>query len=297
MSVSQLRLVVTAEDFDAALAFYRDALGMPEQAAVTSPGGRVAILDAGRATLELAYEAHAASIDALEVGERVAGHIRVALEVHDADAATSPPRRRSRRRASGGDAVGIPELAPRCAGRPAAHPLQRGRLTAAVPAPVPGPAGTVRRLGAVAPGAREWTDHAATPRAPPHDQRAGRDGCRCRSALARRVGPRAGAMPPGREPHARGPTGRLHLAARRSRPRGGRRLRARRAYDRLGELGVTLAADETTRGIEVTMPLARVGVVLSTLGEWAILPDVVCIDAAPADAAACAARSPPGAAG
>jgi hypothetical protein len=60
-------------------------------------------------------------------------------------------------------------------------------------------------------------------------------------------------------------------------------LRARRAYDRLGELGVTLAADETPRGIEVTMPLSRVGVVLRTLGEWAILPDVVCIDAAPAD--------------
>jgi predicted enzyme related to lactoylglutathione lyase len=88
MSVRQLRLVVTAEDFDAALAFYRDALGMPEQGAVTSPGGRVAILDAGRATLELADPAHAASIDALEVGERVAGHIRVALEVDDADAVT-----------------------------------------------------------------------------------------------------------------------------------------------------------------------------------------------------------------
>jgi lactoylglutathione lyase len=88
MKVRQLRLVVTVEDFDAAVSFYRDALGMPEQGAVSSPGGRVAILDAGRATLELADAAHAASIDALEVGERVAGHIRVALEVEDADAAT-----------------------------------------------------------------------------------------------------------------------------------------------------------------------------------------------------------------
>jgi hypothetical protein len=66
-------------------------------------------------------------------------------------------------------------------------------------------------------------------------------------------------------------------------PRADVALRARRAYDRLGELGVTLAADETPRGIEVTMPLSRVGVVLRTLGEWAILPDVVCIADAPAD--------------
>ena len=29
----QLRLVIEAEDFDAAVAFYRDALGLPEQAA------------------------------------------------------------------------------------------------------------------------------------------------------------------------------------------------------------------------------------------------------------------------
>ena len=106
MSVSQLRLVVTAEDFDAALAFYRDALGMPEQAAVTSPGGRVAILDAGRATLELADQAHAASIDALEVGERVAGHIRVALEVDDADAVTA------RLAAAGARVVALPVETP-----------------------------------------------------------------------------------------------------------------------------------------------------------------------------------------
>ena len=60
-------------------------------------------------------------------------------------------------------------------------------------------------------------------------------------------------------------------------------LRARRAYDRCGELGVTLAADQTPRGIEVTMPLGRLAVALRTLGEWAILPDVVCVTDAPAD--------------
>jgi predicted enzyme related to lactoylglutathione lyase len=87
--VRQLRLVVTATDYDAALRFYRDVLGMTEEAAFSGHGGRVAILDAGRATLELADPAHADYVDQVEVGQRVAGHARVAFEVDDA-AATTP---------------------------------------------------------------------------------------------------------------------------------------------------------------------------------------------------------------
>jgi lactoylglutathione lyase len=86
--VTQLRLVVTAPDYDEALRFYRDVLGMPEQAAFAEEGGRVTILDAGRATLELTDPVHAEYIDEVEVGRRVAGHIRVALEVDDSAAAT-----------------------------------------------------------------------------------------------------------------------------------------------------------------------------------------------------------------
>ena len=88
-SVSQLRLVVTADDYDAALRFYRDVLGMEEAEAMSSPGGRIAILDAGRATLEVVDEAHARYIDDVEVGRRVAGHIRVAFEVDDSAATTA----------------------------------------------------------------------------------------------------------------------------------------------------------------------------------------------------------------
>ena len=86
--VRQLRLVVTADDYDEALRFYRDVLGMSEQEAYSTPDGRVAILDGGRATLELTEPSHAAFIDEVEVGRRVAGHIRVALEVDDSRAAT-----------------------------------------------------------------------------------------------------------------------------------------------------------------------------------------------------------------
>jgi lactoylglutathione lyase len=81
--VRQLRLCVTASDYDDALRFYRDVLGLPEHATYTSNGGRVTILGAGVATLELADPPYAEYIDQVEVGRRVAGHIRVAFEVED----------------------------------------------------------------------------------------------------------------------------------------------------------------------------------------------------------------------
>src|SRR5689334_21306892 len=87
--VTELRLVVTAPDYDQALRFYRDVLGLPERAAYASPGGRVSILEAGRATLELADPPHAEYIDDVEVGRRVAGHIRVAFAVGDTAAAAA----------------------------------------------------------------------------------------------------------------------------------------------------------------------------------------------------------------
>ncbi|CAL9576026.1 hypothetical protein SUDANB132_04934 [Streptomyces sp. enrichment culture] len=88
-AVRELRLVVTADDYDAALRFYRDVLGLPERAAFSSPDGRVTILEAGRATLELADPHHAAFIDEVEVGRRTAGHVRVAFQVDDSAATTA----------------------------------------------------------------------------------------------------------------------------------------------------------------------------------------------------------------
>jgi catechol 2,3-dioxygenase-like lactoylglutathione lyase family enzyme len=81
--VREMRLVVTATDYDEAVHFYRDVLGLPERASYSSPDGQVVILEAGRATLEIADLAQAEFIDRVEVGRRVAGHIRVAFEVAD----------------------------------------------------------------------------------------------------------------------------------------------------------------------------------------------------------------------
>ena len=88
-TVRQLRLVVEAEDYDAAVAFYRDVLGMPEEAAFQGDGGaRVSILDAGRATLELSNPAQVRLIDSVEAEGRPSARLRVALEVDDAEGAT-----------------------------------------------------------------------------------------------------------------------------------------------------------------------------------------------------------------
>ena len=88
--VRQLRLVVEAADYDTALRFYRDVLGLTELEAYEGDGGaRVAILDAGRATLELANPAQKRMIDAVEVGRDVAPHLRVAFEVDDTAAVTA----------------------------------------------------------------------------------------------------------------------------------------------------------------------------------------------------------------
>ena len=88
-TVKQLRLVVEADDFDAALAFYRDALGLPEEFYVETDDARVIALQAGRATLELVNPAQRRLIDQLEVGHEVSRSIRVAFEVTDSGAATN----------------------------------------------------------------------------------------------------------------------------------------------------------------------------------------------------------------
>ena len=87
--VKQLRLVVHAEDFDEAVRFFRDVVGMPEEESYSGGNGAVVtILGAGRATLELANTAQVEMIDQVEVGRRVAPHFRVALEVEDTAAQT-----------------------------------------------------------------------------------------------------------------------------------------------------------------------------------------------------------------
>ncbi len=93
--VTQLRLVVETEDFEAALEFYRDALGLPELESYEGDGGaKVSILSVPTATLELSNPAQVRLIDTVEVGRVGVSRtyplsIRVAFEVADAAATTT----------------------------------------------------------------------------------------------------------------------------------------------------------------------------------------------------------------
>ena len=104
--VSELRVVLTVADFDEALAFYRDSLGLEQLADWSSEGGRVVLLDAGRATLELFDEAQAETVDRIEAGRRVSGTVRLALEVADSEDAAR------RLVAAGADEIAAPVTAP-----------------------------------------------------------------------------------------------------------------------------------------------------------------------------------------
>jgi catechol 2,3-dioxygenase-like lactoylglutathione lyase family enzyme len=86
VTVTELRIALTVDDFEEAVAFYRDALGMNALEIWNAPGANGILLDAGRATLELFDAGQAAAVDEIEVGERVAGRVRFALEVDDSAA-------------------------------------------------------------------------------------------------------------------------------------------------------------------------------------------------------------------
>jgi uncharacterized glyoxalase superfamily protein PhnB len=105
--VLQLRVVIEADDFEQALEFYRDSLGLDEQIAFEGEGdARVAILEAGRATLEIANPAQKDMIDRLETGAGQGPGIRLAFEVTDGRTVTA------RLAAAGATVVGEPRETP-----------------------------------------------------------------------------------------------------------------------------------------------------------------------------------------
>ena len=95
MTVSQLRLVLETDDLDAALAFYRDVVGLSEREAYSEEdGARVHILEVPSATLELANPQQVRFIDRVETGAEGVAHaypltVRIAFEVPDAAAASA----------------------------------------------------------------------------------------------------------------------------------------------------------------------------------------------------------------
>jgi catechol 2,3-dioxygenase-like lactoylglutathione lyase family enzyme/heme-degrading monooxygenase HmoA len=81
--VKELRVALTVDEYEEALRFYRDGLGLEVEEAWERPDGRGAVFGAGRATLEVLSRAMAETVDQVEVGDRVSGKVRLALKVED----------------------------------------------------------------------------------------------------------------------------------------------------------------------------------------------------------------------
>ena len=84
--IKELRVALTVQDFERARRFYQDGLGLQAVLEWDNPDGRGGVLGAGKATLELINEAQAETIDRVEVGKRVSGPVRLAMEVADVEA-------------------------------------------------------------------------------------------------------------------------------------------------------------------------------------------------------------------
>lgn len=89
MATDELRLVLTVDDFDNAVKFFRDHLGLRQLAVWENDGGHAVLLDGGRATLEVFDQAQAQAIDEIEVGRRVAGPVRIAFRTPNSEAVAS----------------------------------------------------------------------------------------------------------------------------------------------------------------------------------------------------------------
>lgn len=87
--VLELRVAVTTAAFDRLAAFYRDGLGLEPAQVWPDDQGRSLVLDLGKATLEVFDEQQANTVDQLEVGRRVSGQVRFALQVPDLEAAVT----------------------------------------------------------------------------------------------------------------------------------------------------------------------------------------------------------------
>lgn len=86
MSVLQMRVAITVEDWERSVAFYKDGLGL-DPAALWTEHGKAQLLNGGLATLEVFDERQAQTVDELEVGRRVSGSVRFAFQVDDVHAA------------------------------------------------------------------------------------------------------------------------------------------------------------------------------------------------------------------
>ncbi|MEX6689603.1 VOC family protein [Danxiaibacter flavus] len=81
MKIKELRIILTVDNLEEIIKYYRDVAGLKTSKEWHDPEGNGIILEAGKASLELIDKAHADRIDEIEVGKRVAGPVRLALNI------------------------------------------------------------------------------------------------------------------------------------------------------------------------------------------------------------------------
>jgi predicted enzyme related to lactoylglutathione lyase len=86
MTVHEFRVALTTDDFERAVAFYRDGLGL-DPGDLWTEGGTGQVFWAGNAALEIFDQDYAETVDRIEVGEKVSGQIRFVFQVEDIHAA------------------------------------------------------------------------------------------------------------------------------------------------------------------------------------------------------------------
>jgi lactoylglutathione lyase len=104
--VRELRVALTADDYEEALRFYRDVLGLTVVESWENKGGSGAILDAGRATLEVLSRSQVEYVDKIEASGQSSGPVRFALDVEDSVEAAE------RLEAAGAERLGGPVVTP-----------------------------------------------------------------------------------------------------------------------------------------------------------------------------------------
>jgi len=86
-NVLELRVALTTDEYEKLASFYCQGLGLEPAQVWPGDQGRALVLDLGRATLEVFDEKQAQTIDEIEVGRRISGKFRFALQVPDLEAA------------------------------------------------------------------------------------------------------------------------------------------------------------------------------------------------------------------
>lgn len=82
----ELRIALTVDDFQAAVAFYSAVLGQQLSRQWDQPAGKGGVFVVPKATLEVLDREMAAGVDDFEVGSHVSGPVRLALGVTNTNA-------------------------------------------------------------------------------------------------------------------------------------------------------------------------------------------------------------------